>query len=237
MATAAYDDIADWYEEHFLPAQRRPRDGHDFADGIGVDQALAELLGAGHGTCLEVGCGTGIYAARVQSLGWTPLGIDLSAGMLRHAHGRLPVARGDATRLPFASASVAAATAVMIHTDMPAYVDVLDEIHRVLVPGGRFVHIGVHPCFCGSFADRADWQAIVVRPGYLDAGWTPGVSTTAGELGRDGVVRKKVGAAHQPLASLLNQVTAAGFVVERFFEGAAPTPITFSFRATKPKAR
>lgn len=232
MAVAAYDEIADWYEERFLAAQRRGADDRPFADAIGIDQALVELLGSGEGSCLEVGCGTGIYAERVRDLGWTPLGIDLSAGMLRHARGRLPVAQGDATRLPFRTASVAAVTAVMIHTDMPAYLDVLDEIHRVLEPGGRFVHIGVHPCFCGSFADRADWQAIVVRPGYLDAGWTPPIGATAGELGRDGVVRKKVGAAHYPLATLLNRVTAAGFTLQQFAEGATPTPITLSFQAT-----
>lgn len=232
MAVAAYDEIADWYEEHFLAAQRRGADDRPFADAIGIDQALVELLGSGEGSCLEVGCGTGIYAERVRELGWSPVGIDLSAGMLRHARGRLPVAQGDATRLPFRTASVAAVTAVMIHTDMPAYLDVLDEIHRVLEPGGRFVHIGVHPCFCGSFADRADWQAIVVQPGYLDAGWTPPVGVTAGELGRDGVVRKKVGAAHYPLATLLNRVTGAGFWLQQFAEGAAPTPITFSFQAT-----
>lgn len=231
MGVAAYDDIADWYEDSFLPAQRRTQDDQEYADAIGIDQALVELLGTGTGICLEVGCGTGIYADRVRSLGWTPVGVDISAGMLRHARHRLPAAQGDATRLPFRTASVPAVTAVMIHTDMPAYLEVLDEIHRVLAPGGRFVHIGVHPCFCGSFADRADWQAIVVRPGYLDAGWTPPIGTTAGELGRDGVVRKKVGAAHYPIATLLNRVTTAGFTLERFAEGATPTPITFSFLA------
>jgi hypothetical protein len=33
---------------------------------------------------------------------------------------------------------------------------------------GVLVHIGVHPCFCGGFADRHDEPAIVLRPGYLD---------------------------------------------------------------------
>jgi hypothetical protein len=35
-----------------------------------------------------------------------------------------------------------------------------------------FVHVGVHPCFCGGFADRSDPDAVVIRPGYLDAGLT-----------------------------------------------------------------
>jgi len=42
---------------------------------------LRDLLGAGKGPCLEIGCGTGEWAAMVRGLGWTPIGVDLSAGM------------------------------------------------------------------------------------------------------------------------------------------------------------
>jgi hypothetical protein len=38
--------------------------------------------------------------------------------MLRHARGRLPVARGDAGRLPVRSGSLGTVIAVMVHTDM-----------------------------------------------------------------------------------------------------------------------
>ena len=85
--TAPYDEIADWYEDVFLSAQRATPSPHGFADRIGVDRAVADMLGRGSGTCLEVGCGTGTYASRVRALGWHPIGVDLSAGMLRHARG------------------------------------------------------------------------------------------------------------------------------------------------------
>lgn len=84
------------------------------------DVRVRPLLGAGSGTCLEIGCGTGVHAALVRELGWTPVGIGVSSGMLRHATGRLPVARADATRLPFADATLDTAISVMVHTDMPA---------------------------------------------------------------------------------------------------------------------
>src|SRR4051794_20687103 len=157
-AEAAYDAIADWYEREFLGERDDP-------DPIGVGRALRDLLGEGSGPCLEIGCGTGTHAATVRALGRVPVGVDLSAGMLRHARGRLPAARGDAERLPVRSGSVDAAIAVMVHTDMPGYPAVLREAVRVLRPGGVFVHVGVHPCFCGGFADRGDPEAVVIRPG------------------------------------------------------------------------
>jgi SAM-dependent methyltransferase len=206
MATAAYDEIADWYEGRFLAGQTD--------DPLGVDRGLRELIG----------CGTGVHAASVRDLGWRPVGVDLSTGMLRHARARLPVARGDAARLPVGDAAVPAVVAVMAHTDMPAYPDVLREVARVLRPGGVFVHVGVHPCFCGGFADRGDPDAVVVRPGYLDRHWTTDSWTDQG-------IRDKVGAAHWPLAELLNAFVDAGLRPERFGEGGEPTPIMLAVRA------
>ncbi len=227
MPTAApYDDIADWYETVFLAAQRAAPTPDGFADRLGIDQALVELLGPGRGVCLEVGCGTGVYAARVAGLGWTPVGVDLSSGMLRHAAARLPVAQADATRLPLPDRSVDAAIAVMVHTDLADYRPVLEEVWRVLRAGGRFVHVGVHPCFCGGFADRADPQAIVIRPGYLDGSWTTESWTNQG-------VRDKVGARHLPVAELVNALLDTGFELQRVSEGGEPTPIALSLRARK----
>ena len=214
----AYDGIADWYETEFLTRQ----DG----DPLGIGRALEDLLGAGTGICLEVGCGTGIHAARIRALGRTPAGVDVSAGMLRHARARLPVVRADAARLPVRDGSVPAVAAVMVHTDMPRYPEVVAEAARVLRPGGVFVHVGVHPCFCGGFADRTDPAAVVIRPGYLDGHWTRASWTDRG-------VRDKVGATHRPLPDLLHAILGAGLTLERFTEGGAPTPVVLAVRARK----
>lgn len=223
---APYDEIADWYESVFLSRQRSNASASGYADALGIDEALVELLGEGDGHVLEVGCGTGIYAERLRLLGWSPVGLDLSMGMLRYATDRLPVAQGDACRLPVRSNALDAVVSVMTHTDLPDYRPALDEIHRVLRPDGMLVHIGVHPCFCGGFADRTDADAIVIRNGYLDGAWTTDSWTSEG-------VRDKVGASHVPLADLLNLMLAAGFRPERFTEGGGPTPIVFSARLTK----
>lgn len=224
---AAYDEIADWYEQEFLGKQRA-RDGMADADPLGIDRALRDLLGQGSGSCLEIGCGTGVHAATVRELGWTPVGVDLSAGMLRHARGRLATARADAQRLPIRDGAVPAAVAVMVHTDMPGYPAVLGEVARVLRSGGVLVHVGVHPCFCGGFADRSEPDAVVIRPGYLDGHWTTASWTDLG-------VRAKVGATHRPLPGLLHAFLDAGLTLERFAEGGAPTPAMLAIRARKPR--
>jgi predicted TPR repeat methyltransferase len=80
--TAAYDEIADWYENEFLGGQGagvRTRDGSP----LDLDGVLRDLLGEGGGICLEIGCGTGVHAAEVRKLGWAPVGVGLSAGGLR----------------------------------------------------------------------------------------------------------------------------------------------------------
>jgi ubiquinone/menaquinone biosynthesis C-methylase UbiE len=218
MPAAAYDEIADWYEHDYIETYGRQ-------DVIGVGHLIDELLGHGTGTCLEVGCGTGFHADRIRHLGWTPVGVDLSANMLHHARDRLPTARADATRLPVVDSSVPAALTVMTHTDMPAYESVLREVRRVLRPGGLFVHIGVHPCFCGGFADRTDPSAIVIRPGYRSNYWTTDSWTSQG-------LRNRVGATHRPLAALLNAFLAAGLTPEYFAENDKdPSPIVLALRA------
>ncbi|MEU8046174.1 methyltransferase domain-containing protein [Micromonospora echinofusca] len=212
MAVAAYDAHADWYEA--------------FASDTSSDYMtrvrgrLGDLLGPGSGRCLDLCCGTGLQAAELRRLGWAPVGLDLSAGQLRHARPRLPVARADAAALPVAC--------VLAHTDVPDYAAVVAEVARVLAPGGRFVHVGVHPCFTGAFADRSDPQRIVIDGGYAERersfrAWTPHG------------VRVRVGAWHVPLADLLNAVTDAGLTLVRTVEaGSGPVPDLFGFLATRP---
>jgi hypothetical protein len=64
--TAAYDKIADWYEQQFLSSTTAAG-----ADPLGIGAALDALLGPGHGICLEIGYGTGTHASRLRGLGWT----------------------------------------------------------------------------------------------------------------------------------------------------------------------
>jgi SAM-dependent methyltransferase len=217
---AAYDAHADWYEDYLS----RPGSA---AYNRRVHSVLRELLGTGTGTCLEVCCGNGIHAPAVRELGWTPVGIDLSRGQLGYGRRRLPVAAGDATALPVAGRSLPAVTCVLAHTDLPDYAAVLREVARVLRPGGRFIHIGVHPCFVGAFADRSDRSRVIVDGRYADRSHTFDAWCPHG-------VRARVGAWHVPLADLLNAVAAAGLSIVRTAEaGASGVPEIFGLLAVR----
>ncbi|WP_396612342.1 class I SAM-dependent methyltransferase [Haloferax sp. S1W] len=64
---------------------------------------------------------------------------DLSAGMLARARRRgLDCVRGDARALPFADDSVDAVTVVDAFHHMPGQRTVVEEVYRVLAPGGVF---------------------------------------------------------------------------------------------------
>ncbi|GAA1657726.1 class I SAM-dependent methyltransferase [Catellatospora bangladeshensis] len=217
--TAAYDAHADWYNDYMSPA----------AGGYlrRVHDTLAGLLGPGDGVCLDVCCGTGAHARTVAALGWTPIGVDLSAGQLRHAAARLPSVLGDAAALPFAGGCLPAAICVLASTDVPDYAAVIREVARVLRPGGRFVHLGVHPCFIGTFADWSGAPRVVVDQRYADRAhsyetWNPNG------------VRARVGGWHIPLADLLDAVMDAGLRLERVAEaGGGGVPDLLGFAATK----
>ncbi|WP_027346844.1 class I SAM-dependent methyltransferase [Hamadaea tsunoensis] len=225
MPLAAYDAIADWYADYIAA-------GAGSAYAQRVTAALARLLPPaepGGGTCLDVCCGTGAYVAAIRARGWRPVGVDLSQGQLRRGREVMPVVQADATALPVRSTSVPVATCILGHSDVPDYPAVIHEIGRVLRPGGLFVHIGIHPCFTGAFADRSDPARIIVDGGYHRTERRFDSFTTQG-------VRNRVGAWHLPLAGLLNAVVAAGLRIVDTVEASPQdaVPDVFAFAAVKP---
>lgn len=116
----------------------------------GVENHIPGLfVNAGHLTTasrvLEIGVGTGLIALPLAPhVGWYG-GIDISTGMmgkLRAKQNGEPVhlLQGSAARLPLRDASVDAVVAVHVFHLIPAWRTVLDELKRVLKPGGALLH-------------------------------------------------------------------------------------------------
>jgi SAM-dependent methyltransferase len=219
---ARYDGLAEWYDQNL----------RDFTLTLGTG-ALERVLGRGPGECLDLGCGTGLHFATLLELGWRVTGVDVSVDQLRVAagrgDGRVELVRADAAVLPFEDGRFDAVAAVFVHTDFEDYEAALRESARVLRPGGRLVHIGLHPCFVGPFSRYVGPdQPPELHAGYRDTGWTrdgPG-------LGQG--LRRLVGTRHLPLADLLNATIASGLTLEHFEEpGETDYPRVFAFSARR----
>jgi ubiquinone/menaquinone biosynthesis C-methylase UbiE len=104
------------------------------------ERALAELGALGPRSVLDVGCGTGIFAARLdrELVPGGVAGCDLSGGMLAEAAARsrgVGWVRGDSALLPVRSGGFDAVvcTQAFHFFDQPA---VWAEFRRILAPGG-----------------------------------------------------------------------------------------------------
>ena len=120
---------------------------YDASRGVSPDVLAAvnsALQGAPGRALLDVGGGTGNYAAALRDLGWTPTVLDASPAMRDAAEAKGLVAMaGEATRLPFADESFDAAILIsMLHqvSDWPA---ALREVQRVLRDEGRLAIVGL----------------------------------------------------------------------------------------------
>jgi len=224
MGRARYDGIADWYDTEFQPA---PLESETW-------QTLVRLLGEGSGSLLDVGCGTGGYAAGLAALGWDYTGVDASEDMLRRAEAKgLRVVRSDATALPFEEAAFDAAVSVFTHTDVDDFAGLVREVVRVLGPGAPFVYVGIHPCFVGPHSVYdPDGQTPELHPGwYRRTGRydeAPGIWRKAG-------VRTRVGASHLPLGLFVRTFLDAGLELEQVEEpDEREYPFGLGFRWRRP---
>ncbi len=101
---------------------------------------------------LDIGCGTGLLAARIRrALPSTEVvGCDFSYGMLRRARTRshdIGWTQGDATRLPFRSCSFDAVLSTESFHWIPDQEMALAEFFRVVAPGGRLLLALIAPRF------------------------------------------------------------------------------------------
>lgn len=152
LADAAERDLArepdgdePWYQaafgEHYLDVYAH-RDAA--AAATEVDFILKVLALRPGARVLDLACGAGRHLEALADAGCKAIGLDLSAALLRQARGRgLTVVRADMRTIPLADESQDAV--VNLFTSFGYFADdaenarVLDEIARVLRPGGVFL--------------------------------------------------------------------------------------------------
>jgi SAM-dependent methyltransferase len=176
----------------------------------GLREADAHLLGPVSGRrILEVGAGAAMCSRWLAVQGATPVALDLSGGMLRHAAAaagrtglRVPLVQADAQRLPFADAAFEIACtafgAVPFVADSAA---VMREVARVLRPGGRWVFATTHP-LRWVFPDDPGPAGLTARTPYFDR--SPYVEVD--EAGEPVYVEH-----HRTLGDRVRELVAAGF--------------------------
>jgi ubiquinone/menaquinone biosynthesis C-methylase UbiE len=169
---------------------------------------IREVAGTQPRTILDVGCGTGLFASRLQ--GALPqvavYAVDLVSDMLakgqprwrRHREHVLPV-QGDSERLPFPSETFDIVTCANSFHHYPHQDRAIAEMRRVLRPGGR----------------------LMVIDGYRDSLW--------GWFIFDVCVGRVEGEVHHASARRFRELmTQAGLqaIAQRVFHGPAPFIIT-----------
>ncbi len=120
---------------------------------------------------LEVAHGTGNLLLDLVGLGLEPVGLDLSPAMssiasrklkrrLGTPHLPVPLVRGRAESLPFASGSLSSIVSTF-PSDFVAQADAIAEFYRVLRPGGAFVCVPGAQITGLAIVDR--WAAWLFR--------------------------------------------------------------------------
>ena len=92
---------------------------------------------------VDIACGTGDLCRELARAGLSPVGVDLSFGMLSAARTSAPLVQGDALQLPFADETVDGASCGFALRNFVALEPFLASLARVVRPGGRIALLEV----------------------------------------------------------------------------------------------
>ncbi len=140
VGDSLWERHAPWWQEVFT----------DGADPEYEDQILPLIDQFLHGArrVLDVGCGEGQVSRRVAGLGAQVVGLDPTAaqiGAARERGGRPRFVRARSEQIPSPSASFDAVVLCLALEHVDPFEPAIDEVARVLAPGGRFLLFLAHP--------------------------------------------------------------------------------------------
>lgn len=217
MNDAAYDEHAAYYDAFVASPM--------YADVVLPTVQLLLPLVTGL-RIADVACGQGVVARELAGAGASVVGIDASQRLLAIATAfertkplGITYVRDDAqTMATQPDASFDGAVCCMALMDMPDVGAAIASMARVLKPEAWLALLMTHPCFeppQAIWEERPDSACIRVIDRYLTEGhW----------YGDPQGLRGRVGAYHRTLASYLNSLASAGFVLEEVIERRANGP-------------
>jgi SAM-dependent methyltransferase len=195
---------AGWWQENFT----------DGADAEYEEQIIPMAVEHARGCrrILDIGCGEGQIARAVGAVGIDPVIEQLAVARERGG----VYARAGAASLPFADGAFDAVVACLVFEHIQEVDAAIDEVGRVLAPGGRFLFFLNHPLLQTPGSGWIDDH--ILEEQYWRIGPYLVEDTTIEEVDK-GVFLPFV---HRPLSRYVNAMVAAGLVVTRMDEPAPP---------------
>ena len=214
------DDI-DLWEAHSGWWQEGFTDGADPEYEEQILPIAANLL-SGYPRVLDVGTGEG-QVARLAVAGGATLvaGIDPTANQVVEAaaRGGGPVyGRAGADALPFADESFDAVVACLVFEHIEAVDEAIDEVARVLRPGGRFAFFLNHPLLQTPNSGWIDDHMVDPPEQYWRIGPYLIEDNSVEEVEKDVFIPF----IHRPMSRYVNAMAEAGLVLRRMMEPAPP---------------
>jgi SAM-dependent methyltransferase len=213
LAPAVLSDAWEAEAEQWVTWARKP--GHDSYWTFHRDAFLTILPRPGRLT-LDVGCGEGRLGRDLTRLGHRVIGVDRSTTLAQYAAaagGTIGTVLADGAHLPFRDEAVDLAIAFMSLQDMDDMPRCVQELARVLEPGGRLCLAITHPLnsarTIGASGQGDSW--------VIDAGayWTTRRLTDTEE--RDGLCMT-FHAQHRPMEAYFEALDGAGLLTETIRE-------------------
>lgn len=208
-----WDKHADWWVEGFTNGV-----DPEYEEQI-IPLALEELAGRDH--VLDVGCGEGQIARALASQGSHVLGVDPTQKHIDIAisRGGGPVYQlGDATHLPVDDESQDAVVACLVFEHIDEVDKAINEVARVLKPGGQFSFFLNHPLLQTPGSGWIDDFILDPPEQYWRIGPYLVETESIEEVEKDVFIRF----IHRPLSRYVNALLAAGLSIERMLEPSPP---------------
>jgi ubiquinone/menaquinone biosynthesis C-methylase UbiE len=147
-----------------------------------VNHIVTSLIQPGD-QILDIGAGTGILTVRMAPKASSVVAMDLHAAMLQRArkkarklevHDKVTLAQGNATVLPFRDGSFTVVTSgfMEVYLTIPEKETLMQEIRRVLVPGGRVIFMTGNGEVSGRYIKGHQWMEILEKTKFSDAKFT-----------------------------------------------------------------